>query len=117
MNTPAVLLSDGATALDGSKGFWFRTDANTAPTALTDITNPEPGVGYILEIGDANNPTSIAKSGKFSEITAAFNPTKVGDNILLVMNVAGDKFFELERTEAGVRKINTELQPNVPGGR
>lgn len=117
MNTPAVLLSDGATALDGSKGFWFRTDANTAPTALTDITNPEPGVGYILEIGDASNPTSIAKSGKFSEITAAFNPTKVGDNILLVMNVAGDKFFELERTEAGVRKINTELQPNVPGGR
>ncbi|TFD95519.1 hypothetical protein E2605_11775 [Dysgonomonas capnocytophagoides] len=117
MNTPSVLLADGATVLDGSKGFWFRTDENTAATALTDITNPEPGVGYILEIGDTNNPTTIAKSGKFSEITAPFNPTKVGDNILLVMNVAGDKFFELERTEGGIRKINVELQPNVPGGR
>ena len=36
---------------------------------------------------------------------------------MVILNADGDKFLELERCEAGVRKINQNLQPNVPGGR
>lgn len=117
MNKPAILLADGATTADATKGFWFVSQENTAATAITDITGARKGVGYILEVGDVNNPPTIAQTGKFSEITAAFNPTMVGDSILLVLNTTGDKFLELERTEGGVRKINKLLQPNIPGAR
>jgi hypothetical protein len=117
MNKPAAILADGATVIDGANGFWFVTQDNTAATALTDITNPRPGVAYILEIGGTTNATKIAKAGKFSEITEAFNPTAVGDYIMLVPNSDKTKFFELERTVGGVRTINAALQPNVPGVR
>ncbi|MDR1716901.1 MAG: hypothetical protein LBS20_13775 [Prevotella sp.] len=117
MNKPASFLADGATTIDGSGGFWFVTQENAAATALTDITTPRDGVAYILEIGSDTNPTTIAKSGKFSEITEDFDPTDVGDYIMLVPNSDKTKFFELERMVGGVRTINAALQPNVPGVR
>lgn len=117
MNKPASFVADGATTINGANGFWFVTQANAAATALTDITNPRAGVAYIFENGSTTNATTISKSGKFSEITAAYAPTAVGDYIMLVLNVDKTKFFELERTVGGVRTINAALQPNVPGVR
>lgn len=117
MNKPASFVADGATTINGATGFWFVTQANAAATALTDISNARAGVAYIFENGNTTNATTIAKSGKFSEITAAYTPTAVGDYIMLVLNVDKTKFLELERTVGGVRTINAALQPNVPGVR
>ena len=117
INKPSVILAAGASSLDGTKGFWFQTVSNAAATAVTDVTGAKKGVAYILEIGDVTNASTVAKSGKFSEITAAFSPTKKGDYLMFILNETGDKFLELERSVGGVRTINVLLQPNVPGAR
>lgn len=109
-------IAANATTADAAKGFWLITGKNTQATALTDITGAKEGVAYCIEIGDIGNATTIAKSGKFANITKAFSPSKVGDYIMVILRKDGN-FAELERREAGVRTINTELQPNVPGGR
>lgn len=116
LNKPATTLAADATTIDGSTGRWFITPANTAATALTDITNPKAGVAYCIECGNTTNKTTIAKSGKFANITAAYTPTAVGDYIMVIVRSDG-KFAELERCVGGTRTINQELQPNVPGGR
>lgn len=105
-----------ATTADASKGFWLITGKNTQATALTDIDGAKEGVAYCIEIGDTAHATTIAKSGKFVNITKAFSPSKVGDYLMVILRKDGN-FAELERREAGVRTINTALQPNVPGGR
>ena len=115
-NIWAGSIAANATTADAAKGFWLITGKNTQATALTDITGAKEGVAYCIEIGDIDNATSIAKSGKFANITKAFSPSKVGDYIMVILRKDGN-FAELERREAGVRTINTELQPNVPGGR
>ena len=109
-------IAANATTADAAKGFWLITGKNTQATALTDITGAKEGVAYCIEIGSIGNATTIAKSGKFANITKAFSPSKVGDYIMVILRKDGN-FAELERREAGVRTINTELQPNVPGGR
>ena len=109
-------IAANATTADAAKGFWLITGKNTQATALTDITGAKEGVAYCIEIGSIGNTTTIAKSGKFANITKAFSPSKVGDYIMVILRKDGN-FAELERREAGVRTINTELQPNVPGGR
>lgn len=116
MNKPAVDMEADATTVDASKGFWQITVANTAAKAITDITNAKAGVAYIIECGSTENATTIAKSGKFADITEAYTPTKVGDYIMLILNSKGN-FLELERQVAGVRKVNAALQPNIPGVR
>ena len=115
-NIWAGSIAANATTADAAKGFWLITGKNTQATALTDITGAKEGVAYCIEIGDITNATSIAKSGKFANITKAFSPSKVGDYIMVILRKDGN-FAELERREAGVRTINTKLQPNVPGGR
>lgn len=115
-NIWAGSIAANATTADAAKGFWLITGKNTQATALTDITGAKEGVAYCIEIGYIGNATSIAKSGKFANITKAFSPSKVGDYIMVILRKDGN-FAELERREAGVRTINTELQPNVPGGR
>ena len=116
MNKPAVDMEADATTVDASKGFWQITVANTAAKAITDITNAKAGVAYIIECGSTENATTIAKTGKFADITEAYTPTKVGDYIMLILNSKGN-FLELERQVAGVRKVNAALQPNIPGVR
>ena len=116
MNKPAVDMEADATTVDASKGFWQITVANTAAKAITDITNAKAGVAYIIECGSTENATTIAKAGKFADITEAYTPTKVGDYIILILNSKGN-FLELERQVAGVRKVNAALQPNIPGVR
>ena len=78
--------------------------------AITPFTaNAATGINY-------PKTQTLYKSGKFANITKAFSPSKVGDYIMVILRKDGN-FAELERREAGVRTINTELQPNVPGGR
>ncbi len=117
MNKPATALADGATTADATLNFWFVTIANTAATAFTDFTGAVGGVAYILENGHTTNDTTIAKAGKFSEITAAYTPTAVGDYLMVVYDTTASKFFELERCVGGTRTINTTKNPNIPGGR
>lgn len=116
LNKPAKAVEADATTIDGATGKWFLTSANTAATALTDITNPKAGVAYCIEIGSLTNKTTIAKGGKFAKITEAFTPTAVGDYIMVILRSDGN-FAELERCVGGTRTINQALQPNVPGGR
>lgn len=118
MNRPSVALDADATTVS-VKGDYrhYVTGVNTGKQSLTDIVGAKAGIAYLIEIGDATHPQSIAKSDKFSEITEAYTPTQVGDYIMVILNAAGVKFLELERCVGGVRKVNTALQPNVPGGR
>lgn len=116
-------LAADATKADAKNGFWFETVANegttvdttTTPPALTDIENAKAGVAYIIECGSTTNATTIAKDGKFSEISSNWVPQAAGDYIMVVLNVAGTKFLELERMVNGVRTINATLNPHYVG--
>ena len=116
MNRPATKLAADATTADATKNYWFVTGTNTAAKALTDITGAKKGVVYVIEIGDATFPTSITKAVKFAGITEDFEPTAVGDYIMVTLK-ADNTFMELERRVDGVRTINTDAQPNIIGGR
>lgn len=116
MNRPATALAADATTADATKNYWFITGTNTAAKALTDITGAKKGVVYVIEIGDATFPTSIAKAVKFAGITEDYEPTAVGDYIMVTLK-ADNTFMELERRVDGVRTINTDAQPNIIGGR
>ena len=96
MNMPMDKLAADATTADAAKGPVFRTSAdNTKATALTDITGAKTGVVYIIECGGAANATTIAKSGKFDGLTAAWEPKAAGDYLKVYWN--GEKFVEVER--------------------
>lgn len=113
-NLPATAIVD---KVDGKNGFWHITDENTTASTLTDVESAKKGVAYCIEIGEGTTTMpKIAKSGKFANITAAWNPTKEGDYILVILG-SDDNFRELERRMDGKRTINKEVQPNVPGGR
>lgn len=116
MNLPVHSIAADAVKVDGNDGFWQLTGENTAATAITDIEHAKAGVAYCIEIGDATYPSTIAKSGKFENLTEAWTPTQVGDYILVILRSDG-KFVDLERRVGGTRTINKALQPNVPGGR
>ena len=116
MNKPSVNVDADATTITASKGFWQETVENSKATAITDITGAKAGVGYIIECGSITNASTIAKTGKFAEISEAYTPTAVGDYIMVVLNKDGN-FRELERCVGGVRKVNADLQPNLPGVR
>lgn len=102
--------------LDANKGFWFTTGSATTQETYTDIENAKAGVAYCIECGDKTHLPKIAKSGKFANLTAAFNASEVGDYIMVILGNDGN-FRELERCVGGKRTINKALQPNVPGGR
>lgn len=97
MNWPTVTIEADATAFDAKSGLIFRTGKNTKATALTDITNLKEGTVIRVEIGDATNPTSIAKSGKFDQISETWSPTAVGEFIKLYYKAETGKFYEIAR--------------------
>lgn len=97
LTDPFVELAADATTADGSLDNRFKTVANSGATAITDITNAEEGVVYRIEIGSATNPSNIAKSGKFSEISAAWTPTAVGDYLEVYYRASDGKFIEVRR--------------------
>lgn len=105
MNFPAVHVDADADEFDAEDGRIFITKNNTAgsgqggadvPVVLSDIENAEEGVVYIIVIGGATNPTTIAKSGKFSNVTA-WSPTTVGEWIALTYDATTSKFAEVDR--------------------
>jgi len=102
--------------LDANKGFWLTTGSTTTQETYTDIENAKAGVAYCIECGDKTHLPKIAKSGKFANLTAAFNASEVGDYIMVILGNDGN-FREMERCVGGKRTINKALQPNVPGGR
>lgn len=102
--------------LDANKGFWLTTGNATTQETYTDIENAKAGVAYCIECGDKTHLPKIAKSGKFANLTAAFDASEVGDYIMVILGNDGN-FRELERCVGGKRTINKALQPNVPGGR
>lgn len=102
--------------LDANKGFWLTTGSTTTQDTYTDIENAKAGVAYCIECGDKTHLPKIAKSGKFANLTAAFNASEVGDYIMVILGNDGN-FREMERCVGGKRTINKALQPNVPGGR
>lgn len=114
-NLPATVIDAG---VNGANGFWQITDATTTATAIEDITNAKAGVAYCIEIGedDTKHQLTIAKSGKFANITAEWTPSQAGDYIMVILG-KDEKFRELERRIGGKRTINKAVQPNVPGGR
>jgi len=80
-NYPVVKLAPDATVIDGSQAYEFETGANTDDTALTDIQNATVERVYKIICGSMTDATTIANSGNFSEITAAWTPRAVGDYI------------------------------------
>lgn len=97
MNWPAVAVDADATSFSAKNGIIFRTGANTKATALTDITNVKDGDVIRVEIGDATNPTSIAKAGKFDQISEAWSPKTAGEYIKLYYRSDTGKFYEIAR--------------------
>lgn len=98
MNMPVNKLAADATTASAAtaNGPIFETSAdNAAATALTDITGAKQGVVYIIRSGGGANATTIAKSGKFDGITAAWSPKAAGDFLKVYWD--GAKFVEVER--------------------
>lgn len=102
--------------VDGAQGFWHVTSETTTKDTYTDIANAKAGVAYCIEAGVATHLPKVEKSGKFANIKSAFTATAVGDYLMVILDKDGN-FRELERCVGSKRTINTELQPNVPGGR
>ncbi|MFZ4705441.1 MAG: PspA/IM30 family protein [Bacteroidales bacterium] len=72
--------------------------ANTQATAITGFDDATVGVPITIKCGNATNGVTIAKSGNFSLITAAWSPA-VGDT-LTVFKRSDGKFIEINRTTA-----------------
>lgn len=99
INKPVTKLGENTTTAKAADNFWFVTSANTQATVFTDIEGAEPGVVYKIEIGGEENATSISKSGKFSELKSAWNPTKTGAWIKVLYDKESDKFKEVDRSK------------------
>ena len=103
MNWPAIEVAADATTpsvKDGAGadlGFLLKTNANTKATAITDILGAKAGVVYRIECGSTTNASTIAKSGKFSELTAAWEPAAVGAYLKVYYNPTTEKFMEVGR--------------------
>lgn len=112
-NYPVSVLEPDATIINGKLSREFETSANTAETNITDISGL--GIDRVIKVinGSLENPTTIKKTGNFSEITSDWIPAKVGDwikvypQLHLVSKRVGNKtikvieptgkFLELER--------------------
>lgn len=113
-NLPATTIVD---SVDAKKGFWHITDGTTTAASITDIAHAKKGVAYCIQIGaGTTTKPKVEKKDKFDGITADWTPTAEGDYIMVILG-SNSKYRELERCVGGKRTINTELQPNVPGGR
>ena len=82
-NFPVTELVADATEVDGNLNTQFITGKNTKATAITAINDAPADRVVKIICGNTENATTIAKSGKFEKITAAWSPTAVGDYIKL----------------------------------
>jgi hypothetical protein len=86
--------------------------ANSLATAITDILDSAVGQNIRLKCGNATNAITIAQSGKFSLLTAAWNPA-VGDVLNLVKRSDG-KFIELSRENVSSLAIALAANATAP---
>lgn len=90
---------------------------NSASVAITAIDDANVGDEIRIKCTTSTNGITIAKSGVFSLISAAWNPSK-GDTITLKKRSDG-KFIELSRTTASSSAIAfsaDDTSPSVAGG-
>lgn len=97
MTYPVLDLDAGATTADATANDRFVTAANAGATVFTDFVGASEGVVYRIECGSVTNATTIAKANKFSELTAAWIPTAVGDYLEVYWNATTSKFIEVRR--------------------
>ena len=91
--------------------------ANSAATAITNIDNLAVGKEVIIKCGSATNAITIAKSGNFSLISAAWEPA-VGDVLYLVKRADG-KFIEIKRetiADTAIAIAADDATPDVSAG-
>ncbi|MBI9052476.1 MAG: hypothetical protein JEY96_01580 [Bacteroidales bacterium] len=96
-NDAVTTIAADATTADAANNIFFKTSANTQATVLTDISNAKEGVVYKIECGATANASTITKENKFSEISATWTPTAVGDFIKVYYNKTTAKFHEVAR--------------------
>ena len=92
--------------------------ANAAATALTNIDDAAVGELVYVRCGSLTNAITIAASGNFSIISAAWEPAAVGEEIVLMKRSDG-KFIEVERINAVTTAIAFDADdatPSVDGG-
>ena len=107
MNWPAIVPDADATTVAVKNtitgedlGFLISIDGskNTAATAITDITGAKTGVVYRLELVNSSTYNStIAKSGKFADLTAAWQPDAAGKFLEVYWDATNSKFVEVAR--------------------
>lgn len=97
MTNPVVDLDADATTADASLCDRFVTAANTGATALTDFVGKSEGVVYRIECGATANATTVAKADLFSNITAEWTPTAVGDFLEVYWDDENEKYVEVRR--------------------
>jgi hypothetical protein len=91
--------------------------ANSQATAITNILDSVTGQDIRLKCGNATNAVSIAASGNFSLLSAAWTPS-VGD-ILYLKKRSDGKFIELKRenvTSTAIAFAANATAPDVTGG-
>lgn len=91
--------------------------ANSGATAITNIDDATVGQEIRLKCGNSTNAITIAASGNFSLLTAAWNPS-VGD-VLTLKKRSDGKFIELKRenvTSTAIAFAANATAPDVTGG-
>lgn len=114
-NYPVTTLDPDATAIDGELNTLFETGINTAAAEITAINNASRERVYRITCGDITNVTKLSKAGIFSEITADWVPTAVGDYIDLyaqlheVSKVIGDKNVKVVEMTGKFLELNRRV--------
>ena len=112
-----IQIADGDTTPTVALHNCLISGPNTVPTVITNIDNAIVGVPITIRIGSSVNPPTIAKSGAFSTLTAAWEPS-LGESIILV-KTAANKFIDMERipiTTSFVAVDEDDSTPDVAGG-
>lgn len=90
----------------------IQTVANSSTLAITDIENEQVGKVITLKCGSTAAGVTIAKSGKFSLLSAAWNPSE-GDWIKLMKRSDG-KFIEIERGTSSSDAFQFDANDTTP---
>lgn len=85
---------------------------NTSTVTITDIDDANVGDEIHLKAGSTTNGIALAASGKFSLLTAAWNPVK-GEEIWLKKRSDG-KFIELKRISASTSAVAFSANDTTP---
>ena len=88
------------------------TAQNSALFEITDIEDAKVGVPVTLKCGSTNYGVTIDNTGKFSLLSADWEPA-VGDTITLVKRADG-KFFEVARTTAAAAALVFTADDTTP---